>query len=44
MRDLQDSEELEKLFKPYAFKNKVLMVKKMGAVLNKSFETWVDVR
>lgn len=44
MRDLQDSEELEKLFKPYAFKNKVLMVKKMGAVLHKSFETWVDVR
>ena len=39
MRDLQDSEELEKLFKPYAFKNKVLMVKKMGAILHKSFET-----
>lgn len=37
MRDLQDSEELEKLFKPYAFKNKVLMVKKMAAVLNKIF-------
>lgn len=46
MRDLQDSEELEKLFKPYAFKNKVLMVKKMAAVLHKIFWnlSWCKVK